>query len=163
MKLYKLINHITQLYISILLSKKNIKILKLYKQNLKTKQKNIKTNIQNKTTLKNNLNKIISKILKTNQQFIKNHKSLTNTLKLLNYYTKKNINKNTSLSIKPINKNNSSSKIQHPKLKLINLQHKILQKHFKLTNHFTLPQISLYTNTNYNQPNPNFLNQNLHS
>lgn len=162
-ELYKLVDRVAQLYVSVLLSDENLKILDLYNQNLAAKQKDVEAGIQNGTALESSLDEVQAEILKTDQQIIEGKETLHNALKLLSYYTGKTVTENTVFSLDPIGGNATNTDVQRPELRLMDLQREMLGERFKLTNKFALPKVALYADGNYGRPGPNFLNQSLRS
>ena len=159
--LYKIVDRVNQVYVNILLGRENVKILELYKEDLNNRFKNMKVAVDNGTVLESTLDELEAEILKTDQNLIESKYSLSGLYKTLSFYINKPVNENTVMSLTPIGGNSAVLEISRPELHMFELQSKMLDERFKLTNSYALPRVSIGVAGNYGRPGPNFLNQEL--
>lgn len=159
--LYKIVDRVNQVYVNILLGRENVKILELYKEDLTNRFKNMKVAVDNGTVLESSLDELEAEILKTDQNLIESKYSLSGLYKTLSFYINKPVNENTIMSLTPIGGNSAIVEISRPELHMFELQSKLLDERFSLTNSYALPRISIGVAGNYGRPGPNFLNQDL--
>lgn len=159
--LYKIVDRVNQVYVNILLGRENVKILELYKEDLTNRFKNMKVAVDNGTVLESSLDELEAEILKTDQNLIESKYSLSGLYKTLSFYINKPVNENTIMSLTPIGGNSAIAEISRPELHMFELQSKLLDERFKLTNSYALPRVSIGVAGNYGRPGPNFLNQEL--
>lgn len=160
-ELYKLVERVNQLYVNILLGRENLQILDLYKSDLKNSYANMKIAVENGTVLESALDELEAEILKTEQNSIESTYSLSGLYKTLSFYINRPVGENTVMYQTSLGGNEAIQKITRPELSLFDLQHKLLDERFTLTNSFALPRITAGAAGNYGRPGPNFINQNL--
>ncbi len=159
--LYKVVDRVNQIYVNILLGRENVKILELYKEDLNNRFKNMKIAVDNGTVLESTLDELEAEVLKTDQNLIESKYSLSGLYKTLSFYTTKTINENTIMSQTPIGGNSAILEVSRPELHMFDLQSKLLDERFSLTNAYALPRLSVGMAGNYGRPGPNFINQEL--
>lgn len=160
-EMYKLVDRISQLYINILLSRENLKILNIYKEDLSNKHKNLSASLQNGLALQSNLDELEAETLKTEQSISEAEENLKSLYQTLTTFIAKPLNDATELAMIPIGGISKGEDIVRPELKMLALQEELLDSRYKLTNKLALPRISLGVGANYGRPGPNFINQNL--
>ncbi|WP_343747237.1 TolC family protein [Fluviicola sp.] len=160
-ELYKLVDRVNQLYVNILLGRENLKILQLYKEDLTNRASNMKISVDNGMVLASSLDELEAEILKTDQNIIESKYQLEGLYKTLALYIGKPVNESTEFSMSPIGGNAARLDINRPEMKIFDLQSKMLDERFKLTNVNAIPRITVGAAGNYGRPGPNFINQEL--
>lgn len=159
--LYKIVERVNQLYVNVLLGRENVKILELYKQDLNNRFTNMKVAVQNETVLESTLDELEAEILKTDQNLIESKYNLTGLYSTLTQFINKKVDENTVMIETPIGGKTAIVQISRPELRMFDLQSKLLDERFSLTNAYALPRVSVGVAGNYGRPGPNFLNQEL--
>lgn len=160
-EMYKLVDRISQLYVNILLSRENLKILNIYKEDIENKQKNIAASLKNGLALESNIDELEAEKLKTEQSITEAQENLKSLYETLATYTAKSFGDQTEFTMTPLGGVSQGADIVRPELKMLSLQQELLDSRFQLTNKLALPRISLGVGANYGRPGPNFINQNL--
>lgn len=160
-EMYKLVDRISQLYVNILLSRENLKILNIYKEDIDNKQKNIAASLKNGLALESNIDELEAEKLKTEQSITEAQENLKSLYETLATYTAKSFGDQTEFTMTPLGGVSQGTDIVRPELKMLSLQQELLDSRFQLTNKLALPRISLGVGANYGRPGPNFINQNL--
>lgn len=160
-ELYKLVDRITQLYVNILLSRENLKILNVYKDDIENKQKNIQASIQNGLALQSNIDELEAEKMKTEQSVSEVQENLRSLYETLTTYIARPLGDQTVFSMTPLGGEAKSGEVMRPELKMLALQQELLDSRYKLTNKLALPRIALGVGANYGRPGPNFINQDL--
>lgn len=161
MELYKLVERVNQLYINVLLGRENLNILKLYKEDLESRRKNMSAGVQNGLVLESALNELDAEILKTEQNIIESNFNLKGIYQILTLFINQPVMENTVLQEIPLGGRTAKVDIQRPELKVFDLQSKLLDQRFHLTNVYALPRVTVGAAANYGRPGPNFINQEL--
>lgn len=162
MELYKLIDRVNQLYVSVLLTRSNNELLKIFKANLENRKKNLESGAKNELVLTSSVDELEAEILKTEQSIIEGTENLTALYQNLALLTNKSFNDSTVFEMTPIGgKVNLSAPITRLETELFSLQESLVDSRYKLTNRLALPKISVGIAGNYGRPGPNFINQNL--
>lgn len=159
--MYKLIDRVNQLYSSILLSRENIKVLNLYKDDIKNKKTILSSSVQNGMSLQSNLDGLEAEELKTDQSLIESSENIKALYQSLGMFINKTVDDATELSINPIINTTATDAITRPELKLFDSQKAVIEARHKLTNKAAFPRISVSGEGAYGRPGPNFLNQDL--
>ncbi len=160
-EMYKLVDRISQLYINILLSRENLKILNIYKNDLDNKQTNLTASLKNGLALQSNLDELEAEELKTDQSISEAQENLKSLYQTLTTYIVVPVNDETEFTTTPLGGVSQGDDIVRPELKMLTLQQELLDSRFKLTNKLALPRISFGLGANYGRPGPNFINQDL--
>ena len=162
MELYKLIDRVNQLYVSVLLTRSNNELLKIFKANLENRKKNLESGAKNELVLTSSVDELEAEILKTEQSIIEGTENLTALYQNLALLTNRTFNDSTVFEMTPIGgKVNLSAPIARLENELFSLQESLVDSRYKLTNRLALPKISVGIAGNYGRPGPNFINQNL--
>jgi outer membrane protein TolC len=162
MELYKLIDRVNQLYVSVLLTRSNNELLKIFKANLENRKKNLESGAKNELVLASSVDELEAEILKTEQSIIEGTENLTALYQNLALLTNRTFNDSTIFEMTPIGgKVNLSAPITRLETELFSLQESLVDSRYKLTNRLALPKISVGIAGNYGRPGPNFINQNL--
>ena len=162
MELYKLIDRVNQLYVSVLLTRSNNELLKIFKANLENRKKNLESGAKNQLVLSSSVDELEAEILKTEQSIIEGTENLTALYQNLALLTNRTFNDSTVFEMTPIGgKVNLSAPITRLETELFSLQESLVDSRYKLTNRLALPKISVGIAGNYGRPGPNFINQNL--
>ena len=162
MELYKLIDRVNQLYVSVLLTRSNNELLKIFKANLENRKKNLESGAKNELVLTSSVDELEAEILKTEQSIIEGTENLTALYQNLALLTNRTFNDSTIFEMTPIGgKVNLSAPITRLETELFSLQESLVDSRYKLTNRLALPKISVGIAGNYGRPGPNFINQNL--
>ncbi len=162
-ELYKLVEQINRLYVTILLSRENLKILNVYKNNIDNRLGNLKSASENGLALQSSMDELEAESLKTDQSIIEAKEELKSIYKTLEFYINRPVSETTQLVEVPLGGITNGSEIHRPELKVFDMQKELLDSRYKLTTIYALPKVSLYADMNYGRPGPNFLNQNLRS
>jgi outer membrane protein TolC len=160
-ELYKLVDRVSQLYVSILLTKENLEVLDIFKANLESRRKDIEASVKNGLALESSLDEIDAEILKSEQNIAEARESLISSLRSLSMYTGQNFSESTNFSQQALGGNSSGDNITRPEMKLFELQSELLASRNTLTNRYAMPRVSLFADANYGRPGPNFINQQL--
>lgn len=160
-ELYKLVDRVSQLYVNILLSRENLKILKIYKNDLDNKQANMSASLKNGLALESNLDELEAESLKTDQSISEAEENLRATYQTLTTFINRPLNDQSEFTMIPVGGIAKGEDILRPELKMLNIQQELLDSRFKLTNKLALPKIALGVGANYGRPGPNFINQEL--
>lgn len=161
-EMYKLIDRVNQLYVSVLLTRSNNELLKIFKANLENRKKNLESGEKNELVLSSSVDELEAEILKTEQSIIEGTENLTALYQNLALLTNRTFNDSTVFEMTPIGgKVNLSAPITRLETELFSLQESMVDSRYKLTNRLALPKISIGIAGNYGRPGPNFINQNL--
>lgn len=161
-EMYKLIDRVNQLYVSVLLTRSNNELLKIFKANLENRKKNLESGEKNELVLSSSVDELEAEILKTEQSIIEGTENLTALYQNLALLTNRTFNDSTVFEMTPIGgKVNLSAPITRLETELFSLQESLVDSRYKLTNRLALPKISIGIAGNYGRPGPNFINQNL--
>lgn len=160
-EMYKIVERINQLYVNILLGRENVKILNLYKQDLTNRYNNMKIAVENQTVLQSTLDELDAEILKTDQNIIESNFNLSGLYKTLSFFIGRNVDDKTVMLETPIGGTVAKLEVTRPELRMFDLQSKLLEERFSLTNSYALPRVTVGATGNYGRPGPNFINQEL--
>ena len=160
-EIYRIIEQVNQIYVSILLSRENLEILELYKNNLDNRLANISAALRNGLSTQSNLDELEAEILKTEQSILEAKDNLQAFYLNFEMYTGKKVSASTTFDTTPVGGITQTSSIARPELKLFSLQENLLDSKYKLTTTQAMPKLVLYADANYGRPGPNFINQNL--
>src|SRR6218665_811729 len=160
-EMYKIVERINQLYVNILLGRENIKILNLYKQDLTNRYTNMKIAVDNQTVLQSTLDELDAEILKTDQNIIESNFNLSGLYKTLSFFIGKQVDEKTLMLETPIGGTVAKLEVARPELRMFDLESKLLDERFSLTNSYALPRVTVGATGNYGRPGPNFINQEL--
>ena len=160
-EMYKIVERINQLYVNILLGRENVKILNLYKQDLTNRYNNMKIAVENQTVLQSTLDELDAEILKTDQNIIESNFNLSGLYKTLSFFIGRNVDDKTVMLETPIGGIVAKLEVTRPELRMFDLQSKLLEERFSLTNSYALPRVTVGATGNYGRPGPNFINQEL--
>lgn len=160
-EMYKIVDRINQLYVNILLGRENVKILNLYKEDLTNRYTNMKVAVESGTVLESALDELDAEILKTEQNLIESNYSLKGLYATLSFYVNRRIDASTVMLETPIGGPLAQLDIVRPELRIFDLQSKLLDERFSLTNSYALPRVTVGATGNYGRPGPNFINQEL--
>jgi outer membrane protein TolC len=158
--MYKIVERINQLYVNILLGRENVKILNLYKQDLTNRYNNMKIAVENQTVLQSTLDELDAEILKTDQNIIESNFNLSGLYKTLSFFIGRDVDDKTVM-LEPIGGTAAKLEVTRPELRMFDLQSKLLEERFSLTNSYALPRVTVGATGNYGRPGPNFINQEL--
>jgi outer membrane protein TolC len=160
-EMYKIVERINQLYVNILLGRENVKILNLYKQDLTNRYNNMKIAVENQTVLQSTLDELDAEILKTDQNIIESNFNLSGLYKTLSFFIGRDVDDKTVMLETPIGGTVAKLEVTRPELRMFDLQSKLLEERFSLTNSYALPRVTVGATGNYGRPGPNFINQEL--
>ena len=160
-ELYKIIEQVNQLYVTILMSRENINVLNIYKNNIDNRISNLKSAKENGLALQSSLDELEAESLKTEQSIIEAKDNLNAIYKTLEFYIGVSVSESTVLKPLPLGGITKDSEINRPEIKLFDIQKELMASKYDLTTKLALPKVSLYADANYGRPGPNFLNQNL--
>jgi outer membrane protein TolC len=160
-ELYKLIDRINQLYSTVLLARENIKLLKLYKEDISNKKIIIAASVNNGMMLQSNLDALEAEEFKTEQSLIESKNNLETSYQSLTMFINVSITDSTVFSLQPALSESKADEINRPELKLFDAQKSLFDVQHRLENKNGLPRISVSGEGAYGRPGPNFLNQDL--
>jgi len=160
-EMYRIIEQVNQLYVTILLSRENLNVLNIYKNNIDNRISNLKIASENGLALQSSLDEFEAESLKTEQGIIEARENLKAIYKSLEFYIGSPVSGKTILKPLPLGGITNGSEIQRPEIKFFDLQKELMDSKYDLTSKLALPKVSLYADVNYGRPGPNFLNQNL--
>ncbi len=160
-EMYRIIEQVNQLYVTILLSRENLNVLNIYKNNIDNRISNLKIASENGLALQSSLDEFEAESLKTEQGIIEARENLKAIYKSLEFYIGSPVSEKTILKPLPLGGITNGSEIQRPEIKFFDIQKELMDSKYDLTSKSALPKVSLYADVNYGRPGPNFLNQNL--
>jgi outer membrane protein TolC len=160
-EMYRIIEQVNQLYVTILLSRENLNVLNIYKNNIDNRISNLKIASENGLALQSSLDEFEAESLKTEQGIIEAQENLKAFYKSLEFYIGSAVSEKTILKPLPLGGITNGSEIQRPEIKFFDIQKELMDSKYDLTSKLALPKVSLYADVNYGRPGPNFLNQNL--
>ena len=160
-EMYRIIEQVNQLYVTILLSRENLNVLNIYKNNIDNRISNLKIASENGLALQSSLDEFEAESLKTEQGIIEARENLKAIYKSLEFYIGSPVSEKTILKQLPLGGITNGSEIQRPEMKFFDIQKELMDSKYDLTSKLALPKVSLYADVNYGRPGPNFLNQNL--
>ncbi len=160
-EMYRIIEQVNQLYVTILLSRENLNVLNIYKNNIDNRISNLKIASENGLALQSSLDEFEAESLKTEQGIIEAQENLKAIYKSLEFYIGSPVSEKTILKPLPLGGITNGSEIQRPEIKFFDIQKELMDSKYDLTSKLALPKVSLYADVNYGRPGPNFLNQNL--
>ena len=160
-ELYKIIEQVNQLYVTILMSRENINVLNIYKNNIDNRISNLKSAKENGLALQSSLDELEAESLKTEQSIIEAKDNLNAIYKTLEFYIGVSVSESTVLKPLPLGGITKDADINRPEIKLFDIQKELMASKYDLTTKLALPKVSLYADANYGRPGPNFLNQKL--
>jgi outer membrane protein TolC len=159
-EMYKLVDRITQLYSSILLTRENLKALTIYKTDVVNKKVIIAASYTNGMALESSVNELEAEQLKTEQSLIESQESVTALYKSLQLFINKAVDDSTIFLSDPV-LGSKGDDIMRPEIKAFETQKALLEARHKLVNSGSLPRLSVGGQYAYGRPGPNFLNQDL--
>lgn len=151
-ELYKLVEHINQLYVNIMLGRENMNILKLYKEDLTNRAENMRVAVSNGLVLESSLQELEAEILKTDQNIVETRYNLESLYQNLSYYIDRQVGETTAFEMKSIGGNTARIEIERPEMKIFDLQSKMMEARFAQTNVQALPRVSIGAAGNYGRP-----------
>ena len=160
-ELYKIIEQVNQLYVTILMSRENINVLNIYKNNIDNRISNLKSAKENGLALQSSLDELEAESLKTEQSIIEAKDNLNAIYKTLEFDIGVSVSESTVLKPLPLGGITKDADINRPEIKLFDIQKELMASKYDLTTKLALPKVSLYADANYGRPGPNFLNQKL--
>jgi len=160
-EMYKIVERINQFYVNILLGRENLKILTLYKEDLTNRYANMKIAVENQTVLQSTLDELDAEIMKTDQNLIESNFNISGLYKTLSFFIGKTVDDKTVMSETPIGGPTAKLEVDRPEMRMFDLQSKLLDERFTLTNSYALPRVTVGATGNYGRPGPNFINQEL--
>lgn len=156
-QLYTLASRTNELYGNILLTRENLRILKLYKQDIQNNEKLVGSAVKNGTALQSSLDALVAQELTTDQNIIDAQGTLTGLYQSFSILLKKPLNDSTNftsdLSIQPI----GGDTLSRPELQLYDLQRQLLDARIKQLDKQTIPTLQVFGEGNYGRPGYNFL------
>jgi outer membrane protein TolC len=160
-QLYTLVSRTNELYGNILLSRENIRILKLYKQDIQNNEKLVSSAVKNGTALQSSLDALVAQELTTDQNILDAQGTLTGLYQAFSVLLKRPLGDSTSftsdLSIQP----NGGDTLSRPELGLYDLQRQLLDARIKQLDKQVVPTLQVFGEGNYGRPGYNFLRTNM--
>ncbi len=160
-ELYKLVDRVTQLYSTILLSRESLKTLSLYKEDVGNKKIILSASYTNGMALQSNVDAMEAEELKTEQSIEETKENIRAYYKSLSMYINQPIDDSTKFLVKPIQNVSAGDEINRPEIKAFEAQKAVLDARHKLNNSFAMPRLTVGGQYAYGRPGPNFLNQDL--
>ena len=161
-ELYKLKERINQLYFGVLVYQKNIELLEISKQTIKSKLKEIESGIRNGTINEVNADKLNAEIINLDQNIIELNKTKQATIKMLGELISVKIADNTMLSI-PVSLAVNESENVRPELKVFDITKERLLASKSLLSSKLYPKLYGFGEVGYGRPGLNMLNNDFQS
>lgn len=161
-ELYKLKERINQLYFGLLVYQKNIELLEISKQTIKSKLKEIESGIRNGTINEVNADKLNAEIINLDQNIIELNKTKQATIKMLGELISVKIADNTMLSI-PVSLAVNESENVRPELKVFDITKERLLASKSLLSSKLYPKLYGFGEVGYGRPGLNMLNNDFQS
>ena len=161
MELYKLIDRVNQLYVTILLTRENIKVLSIYNEDIGNKRIILNEAVKNGMMLQSSLDELEAEELKSGQSIAEAKDNISALYLTLGMFINKKVDDQTEFSSEPIVSAMKEDELNRPELKLFDAQKAMLDARHKLVNKSALPKIAISGEGAYGRPGPNFLNQEL--
>lgn len=153
--LYQIKDRINQLYFGVLSADKQLEILKLYRENLKSTLDFVQAAFKNGAAMQSDIDAVQVEILKIDQKEIELASIRLATTKILSAFTNKPINSHTILAMP--DKVNPDNENKRPELTLLNEQRISLDAQQKAISAKNMPQLGLFLQGGYGRPALNML------
>lgn len=160
-ELYKLVDRVTQLYCGILLSRENLKTLKIYRNDISNKKTIITASYTNGMVLQSNVDALDAAELQTDQNIEETKENIQAYYKSLSMFINQPVDDSTKFRTEPVSGVSKGDEINRPEIKVFETQKAVLDARHKLNNSFALPRLTIGGQYSYGRPGPNFLNQDL--
>lgn len=160
-EIYRIVDRVNQIYMSILLAKANISMLELLQDNLMKRSVSVAASVTNGLMLQTQLDEIEVEMLKTRQQLIEAKENLNGLCASLSILTGKTIASTTDFLETPAGGNTLLMTNMRPEATLLLMQEGFLSEKYKLATNLALPKLYVNAVGNYGRPGPNFINQDL--
>jgi len=160
-EIYRMVDRVNQIYMSILLAKANISMLELLQDNLMKRSVSVAASVTNGLMLQTQLDEIEVEMLKTRQQLIEAKENLNGLCASLSILTGKTIASTTEFLETPAGGNTLLMNNMRPEATLLLMQEGFLSEKYKLATNLALPKLYFNVVGNYGRPGPNFINQDL--
>ncbi len=161
-ELYKLKERINQLYFGVLVYQKNIELLDISKQTIKSKLKEIESGIRNGTINEISSDKLNAEIINIDQKIIELNKTKQATIKMLGELISVSIADNTTLTI-PVSLAVNESENTRPELKVFDIAKERLIASKSLLSSKLYPKLYGFGEVGYGRPGLNMLNNDFQS
>ena len=161
-ELYKLKERINQLYFGVLVYQKNIELLDISKQTIKSKLKEIESGIRNGTINEISSDKLNAEIINIDQKIIELNKTKQATIKMLGELISVSIADNTTLTI-PVSLAVNESENTRPELKVFDIAKERLIASKSLLSSKLYPKLYGFGQVGYGRPGLNMLNNDFQS
>ncbi len=161
-ELYKLKERINQLYFGVLVFQKNIELLDISKQTIKSKLKEIESGIRNGTINEISSDKLNAEIINIDQKIIELNKTKQATIKMLGELISVSIADNTTLTI-PVSLAVNESENIRPELKIFDIAKERLIASKSLLSSKLYPKLYGFGQVGYGRPGLNMLNNDFQS
>jgi outer membrane protein TolC len=160
-ELYKLVDRITQLYSTILLTRENLKTLTIYKTDVINKKVIIAASYTNGMALESSVNELEAEQLKTEQSIIESQETVTALYKAMQLFINRPVDDSTNFLSDPI-LGSKGDEITRPEIKAFATQKAVLDARHKLMNSGSLPRLTIGGEYAYGYPGPNFAKTEMH-
>ena len=160
-EMYRLIDRVTQLYSNILLSRENLKILKIYKEDVGNKKAILSASYKNGMALQSNVDALEAEELKAEQSIEEARENVSAYYQSLTMFINQPVNDSTRLASTPLLNASKGEEITRPELKAFETQKAVWDARHKLNNSAALPRLTVGGQYAYGRPGPNFINQDL--
>ena len=156
-ELYKLKDRVYQLFLNILLSHNNQKILELQKTNLDNNIKKIESGIKNGVNYQSNADVLKAEIIKIDEQIIEINSGRDAALKMLSEFIGREVKEDTRLLLPELEKVNTNLENKRPELNSFDLQMTMLDANKNLISAQRNPKVFAFGEAGYGRPGYNFL------
>lgn len=160
-EIYRIVDRVNQIFMSILLAKANISMLELLQDNLMKRSVSVALSVTNGLMLQTQLDEIEVEMLKTRQQLIEAKENLNGLCATLSILTGKTITNTAEFLETPAGGNTLLMNNMRPEATLLLMQEGFLSERYKLATNLAMPKLYFTLVGNYGRPGPNFINQDL--
>jgi len=157
-ELYKLIERINQVYLSVLYIDEQIKQVQLVKEDFNNGIKRVEAQVKNGVAFRSNLDVLKAELLRNDQRLIELHATRKGLVDVLGLLINQSLDPNVQLE-KPKTELGLNSEVKRPEIKLYDDQARLVLQQKELVRSRNLPKASFFVQGGYMKPGLNlFLN-----
>jgi outer membrane protein TolC len=160
-ELFKLREHINQIYFNALLLQENENLIKILKYEIESRFNIVESSVRNGVALQSNADVLKAELIKIEQQLLEIVLNRQASLDMLSEYIDQSITYETVLTVPVLNIESDELSFLRPELKLLNLQMKKLDASRSLLTAKVLPHLVAFGQIGYGKPGINMFSNDL--
>jgi outer membrane protein TolC len=160
-ELYKLREHINQIYFNALLLQENENLINILKSEIESRLNIVESSVRNGVALQSNANVLRAELIKIEQQLLEIVLNRQAALDMLSEYIDQPITYETVLTVPVLNIESDELSFLRPELKLLNLQMQKLDASRSLLTAKVLPHLVAFGQIGYGKPGINMFSNDL--